>query len=312
MKIAYVMDPIEKIAVYKDSSFAMMEAAQARGHQNYYILPEQLYFQGQTRARCRTVQVQREDVFYTLGEVQDLALEEMDAVIMRQDPPFDMNYIYATYLLELVGGTTQVLNRPAALRDANEKLYALNFPSCIPKTLISSQAALIQDFVAAEQRAILKPLDSMGGEGVFVMRAEDSNQSAIIEMMTQRGRVPVVVQQYIPEAKEGDIRVLMVHGEVIGAIRRVPKAGEHRANLAAGGQAVAYELTEQDRAVCEQLAPALRAAGLDFVGLDLIGGYLIEVNVTSPTGIQELKRLSGIDAAEALIHWIETQRGEQA
>ncbi|MBF2054230.1 MAG: glutathione synthase [Candidatus Sericytochromatia bacterium] len=315
LKIAYVMDPIAGINIKKDSTFAMLEAAQARGHQNYYLLPEALYRApaqadqpAGVRARMQAVQVQRAEVFYNLAPAEDLPLSAMDAVIMRKDPPFDMRYIYATYLLEQASGETLVLNRPDSLRNANEKLYALNFPKHIPRTWVGSDREGIKAFVAREGKAILKPIDAKGGEGVFVLRADDSNLSALLDLMTADGRQPVIVQQYIPEAKDGDIRVLMIDGEVQAAFRRVPQAGEHRANLNAGAQAVAYTLTETDRAVCAEVGAALRRDGLVFVGLDLIGGHLIEVNVTSPTGMQEALRLSGVDTATALIQWIETQQ----
>lgn len=313
LKIAYVMDPIEAVKYYKDSTFAMMEAAQGRGHRNYYLRPEDLSFEdGQVCAQMQAVRVARQEDFFSLDAPEHFALAEMDAVLMRKDPPFNMAYIYATYLLEQAASETLVLNRPDSLRNANEKLYALNFPDLIPRTLVSSSEAQIRTFVEREGRAILKPIDAMGGEGVFLLRHGDSNLGAILELMTEGGRYPVIVQQYIPAAKEGDVRVLVINGKISSAFRRVPKAGEHRANLAAGGQAAAYELTERDREICAQLAPLLRAHGLVFVGLDLIGGYLIEVNVTSPTGIQEALRLNGVDAAAQLVDWIEANLSESS
>lgn len=312
LKIAYVMDPIEAINIHKDSTFAMMEAAQHHGFVNYYLQPHQLYHaDNQVRGMMQHVSVQRASTFFQASEVQDLPLADMDAVIMRKDPPFDMHYVYSTYFLEQVPSTTLVLNRPSALRDANEKLFALNFPQFIPRTVVTSQKSVIKAFLHKEQKAILKPIDAMGGSGVFVLRAEDSNVDALLDIMTQNQRTPVVVQSYIPEAKDGDIRVLMVDGEVVSAFRRVPAAGEHRANLNAGGHAEAYQLTPQDLEVCATVGPALKAAGLSFVGLDLIGGKLIEVNVTSPTGIQEARRLTGVDAADVLMKYIATTVAEK-
>lgn len=305
MKIAYVMDPIESINIDKDSTFAMMEAAQHHGYLNYYIQPHHLYYAGnQSMAIMQHVSVQRSTDYYRASAPEHLPLSEMDAIIMRKDPPFDMHYVYSTYFLEQAQEQTLVLNRPASLRDANEKLFALNFPDCIPRTVVGSNKAVIQDFVKAEGKAILKPIDAMGGNGVFVLRAEDSNVGALIDVMTQNQQTPVVVQEYIPEAKDGDIRVLMVNGEVISAFRRVPAAGEHRANLNAGGHAAAYTLTAQDQAICEKVGPLLRSLGLTFVGLDLIGGKLIEVNVTSPTGIQEAYKLTGTNTADVLMKYI--------
>lgn len=305
LKIAYVMDPMEGINVHKDSTFAMMEAAQHHGFVNYYLEPHQLYHaDDQVMGIMRHVSVQRSTDFFKTSEPEHLPLSAMDAVIMRKDPPFNMNYVYSTYFLEQASHQTLVLNRPSALRDANEKLFALRFPQFIPRTVVSSQKDVISAFVKKEQKAILKPIDAMGGSGVFVLRAEDSNVDALLDIMTENQRTPVVVQSYIPEAKSGDIRVLMINGEVISAFRRVPAAGEHRANLNAGGHAEAYTLTPQDLEVCATVGPVLKAAGLTFVGLDLIGGKLIEVNVTSPTGIQEAKNLSGIDTADALMKYI--------
>lgn len=312
LKIAYVMDPMEGINMHKDSTFAMMEAAQHHGFVNYYLQPHQLYHANdQTMGIMQHVSVQRSSDFFKASEPEHLPLSAMDAVIMRKDPPFDMHYVYSTYFLEQASHQTLVLNRPSALRDANEKLFALHFPQFIPRTVVTSQKSVIKEFVAKEQKAILKPIDAMGGSGVFVLRADDSNVDALLDIMTGNQRTPVVVQSYIPEAKDGDIRVLMVDGEVICAFRRVPAAGEHRANLNAGGHAEAYTLTPQDLEVCATVGPVLKAAGLIFVGLDLIGGKLIEVNVTSPTGIQEAKKLSGIDAADVLMKYISTAVTEQ-
>lgn len=311
LKIAYLMDPIASINIHKDSSFAMMEATQARGHHTYYFQPSQLFYrEGQVYGKMQRASVTRAEDFYQLEPEQTLALADCDAVIMRKDPPFDMRYIYSTYLLER--SQSLVINHPAALRNANEKLFALDFPDCIPRSLVSSDRAEIKDFLKQEQKAILKPIDAKGGEGVFVLRADDSNVSALLDMMTEMGTLPVVVQQFVPEASEGDIRVLMLDGEVMSAFRRVPAPGEHRANLNAGAHAVAVELNARQIEICQQVGPTLKAQGLVFVGLDLIGDYLIEINVTSPTGIQEAKRLTGIDLADALIEWIEKKTAKES
>ena len=308
LKIAYVMDPIGSINIKKDSTFAMMEATQARGHQNYYLHPEQLYYRdGQIQATMHAVTVQRAEVFYELKAAENLPLSDMDAVIMRKDPPFNMQYIYCTYLLEQAMKSTLVLNHPAALRNANEKLFALNFPDYIPRTVVASDRARLKEFVQAEGKAILKPIDAKGGEGVFLLKQGDSNINALFDLMTQDGKTPVIVQQYIPAASEGDKRVLMIDGETVAAFRRVPAAGEHRANLNAGGQAVACDLSSREHEICQQVGQRLKEEGLVFVGLDLIGDFLIEINVTSPTGMQEAKRLSGVDSADLLIQWIEKQ-----
>lgn len=307
LKIAYVMDPIASINIKKDSTFAMMEASQARGHKNYYLRPEQIYYRdGKVRAMMQGVRVKRDTVFHELDELINIPLSDMDAVLMRKDPPFNMQYIYCTYLLEQAGRDTLVVNNPVALRNANEKIYALNFPDLIPRTLVGSDREMLRAFVLVEETAILKPIDAKGGEGVFVLRKQDSNLNALLDLMTHDGTVPIIAQQYIPAASEGDKRVLLINGETIAAFRRVPAAGEHRANLNAGGQAVACELTARDIEISNRVGESLRQDGLYFVGLDLIGDFLIEVNVTSPTGIQEAKKLMGVDTADRLIEWIET------
>lgn len=308
LKLAYVMDPIQTIRYYKDSTFAMMEEAQRRGHQNYYLLPEGLIFkQEQVWGRMQPIRVQRGEIFFELEAECLRPLSEMQAVFMRKDPPFDMDYIFNTYLLELAATQTLVLNHPASLRSVNEKLYALHFPNYIPLTLVSSDRAEIRAFVNTQQKAVLKPMDAKGGEGVFILRADDSNLNALLDLMTRDGQRKIVVQQYIPEAKAGDKRVLMVDGEICGWFQRVPAAGEHRANLNAGGVAVACELTARDREICAAIGPVLKAAGLYFVGLDIIGDYLIEINVTSPTGMQEALQLTGVNAAARLMDLVESK-----
>ncbi|HEY9839624.1 MAG TPA: glutathione synthase [Candidatus Obscuribacterales bacterium] len=308
LRIAYVMDPIAAVNIKKDSTFAMMEAAQARGHKNFYLKSEQLYYRdGRVHGVMSPVTVQRAEDFYSLGAAEAQPLAQMDAVLMRKDPPFNMPYIYSTYLLEQAMHETLVLNHPISLRNANEKLYALNFPDLIPRTIVGCDRGMLRAFVLSEGRAILKPIDAKGGEGVFVIKEQDSNLNALLDLMTHDGHVPIIAQQYVPEAASGDKRVLMIDGEVVAAFRRVPAEGEHRANLNAGGQAVACDLTERDLEISNTLGPALRRDGLVFVGLDLIGDYLIEVNVTSPTGMQEAKKLTGVDTATRLIEWIEAK-----
>lgn len=306
LNLAYVMDPIESINIKKDSTFALMEAAQNRGHTNYYLLPEGLIFKDQqVWGQMQKVHVTRAEVYYQLEAPEWVPLKSMDAVFMRKDPPFDMDYIFNTYLLELAAQETRVLNNPASLRSVNEKLFALHFPDLIPLTLVSSDRDVIRQFVAEQQKAVLKPIDAKGGEGVFILKHDDSNLNALLDLMTRDGQRKMVVQQYIPAATEGDKRILMIDGEVCGWFRRVPAQGEHRANLNAGGQALACELSERDREICARVGPLLKAAGLTFVGLDIIGDYLIEVNVTSPTGMQEALKLTGVNAAERLIALLE-------
>jgi glutathione synthase len=270
------------------------------------MLPEGLIFKDQrVWGRMYPITVERADPCFTLGPECLLPLGQTQAVFMRKDPPFDMDYIFNTYLLELAAAETLVLNHPASLRSVNEKLFALHFPDLIPRTLVSSDRAEIRAFVAQESKAVLKPLDAKGGEGVFILKSDDSNLNALLDLMTRDGQRKIVVQQYIPEARSGDKRVLMIDGEVCGWFQRVPAQGEHRANLNAGGYAAACELTAHDRHICALVGPALKAAGLYFVGLDIIGDYLIEINVTSPTGMQEALQLTGNNAAARLIDRVE-------
>jgi glutathione synthase len=307
-RIAYVMDPMSTVNIHKDSTFAMMEAAQARGHINYYLQPQDLFFrEGKVYGHMQAVTVERAEIFYHLEPSEVRPLSEVDAVIMRKDPPFNMDYIFSTYLLELAMHETLVMNNPISLRNANEKLYALQFPSLIPPTLISCRKDELKAFVQNKGKAILKPIDDKGGTGVFLVQAGDPNLNAIIDISTHSGQKMIVAQSYIPEAVHGDKRVLLVDGEVRGAFQRVPSQEDHRANLNAGGHAEACELTQRDLEICATLGPALKAAGLYFVGIDIIGDYLIEVNVTSPTGIQEAKKLSGVNIATDVIVIIENR-----
>ncbi|MGA1285168.1 MAG: glutathione synthase, partial [Prochlorothrix sp.] len=247
--------------------------------------------------------------WYHLGEAQDLSLGAMDAVFMRKDPPVTIPYLYATYVLDAVDPEqTLVLNAPQGLRSANEKMYALQFAEVIPETIVSSQKASIIEFVNQQGRAVLKPLGGKAGEGILFLEPDDRNLNSLIEISTHQGQVPVMVQTYLPEAKAGDKRIIVLHGEPIGAVNRVPTGKEFRGNMAVGGRVEAAPLTERDREICAAVAPALRRDGLYFVGLDVIGGYLTEVNVTSPTGIREIDRLDGVRLGDQVIAWLEAFR----
>lgn len=312
LDILYVMDPMEAIGIAGDTTFAFQEEAQARGHRNYHCEPRHLFAEGGDGwAICRPVEVGGpQGAHFRFGPPQTRPLSAFGAVLMRKDPPFDMAYVFATYLLERTD--TFVMNRPGALRDANEKLWALRFPDLMPETLVTADAAAVRRFVERQGgRAVIKPLDGAGGEGVFLLAEGDQNTNAIIEASTHHGRRYAMVQRYIPEIRTtGDRRVLLLDGELLGALARIPPEGELRGNLHVGGASAEAHLGAREHHIIATIGPALRAAGLWFVGLDLIGDYLTEVNVTSPTGIQELGRLNGFDPSDQTIAWIERHHPE--
>ncbi|MGA1476348.1 MAG: glutathione synthase [Prochlorothrix sp.] len=320
MKIAFIIDPIQGLDPGHDSSVALMEAAQLRGHEVWITTMNQLRIvAGSAWTRLQPVQITpvtlKDDrwripsPWYHAGEAQDLSLETMDAVFMRKDPPVTIPYLYATYVLDAVDpNRTLVLNSPQGLRAANEKLYALQFTDFIPPTIVSSQKVSITEFVQQRGRAVLKPLGGKAGEGILFLEPEDRNLNSLIEISTQQGQMPVMVQGYLPEAKDGDKRIIVLHGEPIGAVNRVPTGKDFRGNMAVGGRVEASPVTERDREICAGVAPALRRDGLYFVGLDVIGGRLTEVNVTSPTGIREIDRLDGVRLGDQVMAWLETFR----
>ncbi|WP_199288163.1 glutathione synthase [Henriciella litoralis] len=300
LRIAIQMDPLESVDIKGDTTFALAEEAQARGHKIWVYEPRHLSFDtGRLLARARPATVQRvKETPGVFGEetVLDLA-NDIDVVLMRQDPPFDMSYITACHLLELLKGQTLVLNDPEFVRSGPEKLFPLLFPEIIPDTLISRDLKAIQAFRAKHRDIIIKPLYGNGGAGVFRMQEGDSNFSSLMEMFLERTREPMIAQAFLPAVSNGDKRVILVNGEAVGAINRRPQKGETRSNMHVGGTAEPVELTETDIKICERIGPELQRRGQIFVGIDVIGDKLTEVNVTSPTGIQELKRFTGIDAA---------------
>lgn len=310
-KIGIVMDPISAINIKKDSSFAMLLAAQAKGWSIFYMEQQDLFLQqGIVSAEMQALTVEENaDKWFELGEKQTLPLSELDAILMRKDPPFDMEYIYSTYLLEQAQAAgVLIVNHPQSLRDANEKLYTAWFPQCCPPTLVTRQAHLLRDFQQTHQDIILKPLDGMGGASIFRVKLNDPNTSVIIETLTEHGQKSVMAQKFIPEIVDGDKRILMINGEPVPyALARIPAKGETRGNLAAGGRAQGQVLTEHDRWICEQVGPTLREKGLLFVGLDVIGNYLTEINVTSPTCIRELDKQFNLNIANDLMNSIEQQ-----
>jgi glutathione synthase len=300
LRIAIQMDPLSTVNIDADTTFALAEVAQARGHKLWLYEPRHLSFDtGRVTARARPVTFQRiADQPGITGEetLLDLA-DDIDVVLMRQDPPFDMAYITACHILELLKGQTLVLNDPEFVRSGPEKLFPLLFPEIIPDTLISRDLKSILDFRARHRDIIIKPLYGNGGAGVFRMKEDDSNFSSLMEMFLERTREPLIAQAFLKAVSNGDKRIILVDGKAVGAINRRPKEGETRSNLHVGGTAEPVELTEIDLNICNAIGPELKRRGQIFVGIDVIGDKLTEVNVTSPTGIQELKRFTGIDAA---------------
>ncbi len=307
--LALFMDPIAGIKPHKDSSLAMALAAQARGWSLHYLEMNNLYLRdGQARARLRPLTVRDDPTdWFSLGEAIDRPLAEMDVLLMRKDPPIDTEYLYATQMLALAEAEgCLVVNRSSALREANEKLASTWFPQCAPPTLVTRSQPQLREFLAEHGDIILKPLDAMGGASIFRVRANDPNVGVIFETLTEHGGRYAMAQRYIPEISAGDKRILLIDGEPVPyALARVPAKGETRGNLAVGGSGVGVALSERDYWICEQVAPRLEAMGLMFVGLDVIGDYLTEVNVTSPTCIRELDALYGLDIAAQLMDAIE-------
>ena len=310
LKVAIQMDPIEGVNIDADSTFALALEAQARGHKLWHYLPADLVFaHGVVRARLRPLTVRREKGNHaTLGAFETVDLRTMDVVLMRQDPPFDMAYITATHILEHIHPATLVVNDPAHVRNAPEKLFVTHFPDLMPPTLIASHRGEIDAFRAEHKDIIIKPLFGNGGAGVFHVRPDDDNLGSLLEMFTAFSREPVIVQRYLPEIRQGDKRIVLIDGKAAGAVLRVPAAGEARANLHVGGRAMKTTLTAREREICARIGPALEERGLIFVGIDVIGDYLTEINVTSPTGIQEIGRFDNTTLAAQIWDAIEKKR----
>ncbi|MBE1236552.1 glutathione synthase [Phaeovibrio sulfidiphilus] len=310
LRVAIQMDPVEHIDINGDSTFVLALEAQKRGYELSYYGPGALSMEdGRVVARARPLQVRREPGNHaTLGETRVLDLEaDVDVVLMRQDPPFNMAYITATHLLERVAAKTLVVNDPASVRNAPEKLFATEFPDLVPPTLVSADREAIAEFRARHKDIIVKPLYGNGGAGVFHLKPEDENLNALLDMFQGFLHEPVMVQRYLPEVREGDKRIILIDGIPAGAINRVPAAGEARSNMHAGGRPEKSTLTARDREICAALGPVLRERGLIFTGIDVIGGYLTEINVTSPTGLQEINRFDGCCLEAALWDAIEAR-----
>jgi glutathione synthase len=296
LKVAFQMDPMHSINIDGDSTFMLALEAQARGFELWHYLPEDLsYREGDVTALAHPMTVQREKGdHYKFGGPSRINLRDMDVVWMRQDPPFDMAYITATHLLELVHPDTLVVNNPSEVRNAPEKLFVTKFRDLMPPTLITRRVAEVKDFRAQYGEIIVKPLYGNGGAGVFHLRADDSNLSSLLELFLEGSREPVMVQKFLPEVRGGDKRIILIDGEVAGAVNRVPATGEVRSNLVVGGRAEATTLTAREEEICERLKPELKKRGLIFVGIDVIGDWLTEINVTSPTGLMAVNRFNGV------------------
>lgn len=309
-RLGIVMDPIESISVKKDSSFAMLLEAERRGYELHYMQQQDLkLLDGVATGTARPLQVHdRAERWFTLGDAATVALGDLDAILMRKDPPFDMEYIYTTYILEraeLAGAV--IVNRPQALRDMNEKAYTAWFADCAPTTLITRSMADMKAFIEEHEKVVVKPLDGMGGRSIFVVKQGDNNANVIIETLTDYGSQFAMAQVFVPEISSGDKRILLIDGEPIPyALARVPSADDNRGNLVMGATGEGRELTDRDREICARVGPVLREKGVIFCGIDVIGDYLTEINSTSPTGIRELDRLFDLNIAGTLFDAIES------
>jgi glutathione synthase len=309
MKLAFVLDPLDDIKTYKDSSYAMMQAAARRGHELFVLHQEDILCRdGAVRGRAAAIRLTEDKTaWYALEDRREAPLAAFDALLMRKDPPFDMEYVYSTYLLELAEGQgARVINRPRALRDYNEKFSITRFVSLTVPTLVTRLESELRAFLEAQADVVLKPLDGMGGASVFRLQRQDPNIGVVIETLTHYGRRTIMAQRYIPDIVDGDKRILLIDGEPVPyALARIPKAGETRGNLAAGARGVVRELSARDRQIAQTVGPVLAREGMLLVGLDVIGDYLTEINVTSPTGMREIMDQSGFDVAGMMIDAVE-------
>ena len=308
MKIAFQMDPIEDVDINADSTFRLAEEAQNRGHDLYVYTPNDLTFnRGKITAKVRSISLKRKiGDHVNFGAVEILALSEFDVIWLRQDPPFDMGYITNTHLLDLIGQKTLIVNNPFWVRNLPEKLLVLEFPDLIPETVISRDLEEIKRFKNEFKDIIIKPLYGNGGAGIFRLREDDKNLTSLHELFSNMSSEPLIAQAFLPDVKKGDKRIILVDGEPVGAINRVPKAGETRSNMHVGGKAEPAKLSQRDREICRSIGPILKNRGQVFVGIDVIGDYLTEINVTSPTGIQELERFDKVNIAEMI--WLAVEK----
>ena len=308
------MDPIEDVDINADSTFRLAEEAQNRGHDLYVYTPNDLTFnRGKIIAKVRSISLKRKiGDHVNFGAVELLALSEFDVIWLRQDPPFDMGYITNTHLLDLIGQKTLIVNNPFWVRNLPEKLLVLEFPDLIPETVISRDLEEIKRFKNEFKDIIIKPLYGNGGAGIFRLREDDKNLTSLHELFSNMSSEPLIAQAFLPDVKKGDKRIILVDGEPVGAINRVPKAGETRSNMHVGGKAEPAKLSQRDREICRSIGPILKNRGQVFVGIDVIGDYLTEINVTSPTGIQELERFDKVNIAEMIWHAVEKKVGSSS
>lgn len=312
MRFIYLMDPMDRVLPDKDTTFAFQRAAQGRGHVALHAELRDLYVKdGDVYANVRELLVGETPPYHRLGTSSRVRIADVEAIFIRKDPPFDAAYLYASLLLERARGRTVIMNDPRGLRDANEKLYPLHFARHMPRTLVTANQALVLEFMEeVGGKAVVKPLDGAGGAGVLMIAKGDKNTKSILELLTGEGKRLVMVQEFLPKVVEGDKRILLLDGEILGAINRVPQPDDLRSNIHVGGRVEPIEVTPEERALVADIAPRLREDGLVFVGLDTIGGRLTEVNVTSPTGIQELSRHRGEDVAVKVIEWVERKAND--
>jgi glutathione synthase len=317
MKIAFIIDPISKLDPTHDTSVALMEAADRLGHEVWITQAEKLsVVEGRAwgfvqQVKLTPVQLQNglwvaQPDWYQLGDTIFRPLEDMNAVFMRTDPPVDVPYLYTTYILDYIDPTkTLVVNSPNGLRTANEKMFALQFAEWMTDTIVSRDKSVIRKFVETHGAGVLKPLGGKGGEGILFLEPGDRNFNSLVEVSTGRGNEPLMIQKFLPAAKDGDKRIILLEGKPIGAVNRIPTGTEFRGNMAVGGRSEKVDITDREYEMCAAIAPKLQAQGLYFVGIDVIGGYLTEVNVTSPTGIREIDRLNNVHLGQQVIEWLE-------
>ena len=320
MKLTFIIDPIAKLDPTHDTSVALMEAADRLGHQVWITQAEKLSVVGGEAwafvQQVKLVPVQLQDgrwiaqeEWYQLGQVKFQPLGEMDAVFMRTDPPADVPYFYTTYILDCLDpAQTLVVNRPAGLRNANEKMFALQFAQWMTDTIVSRDKVVIRQFVETHGAAVLKPLGGKGGEGILFLTPDDRNFNSLIEVSTGPTREPLMIQKFLPAAKDGDKRIILIDGKPVGAVNRIPTGKEFRGNMAVGGRSEQVDITDREYQMCAEIAPQLQAAGLYFVGIDVIGGYLTEINVTSPTGIREIDRLNNVSLGQVVMEWLANRK----
>ena len=310
LKMGFLMDPIDRILPDKDTTFVFIMESQNRGHEVLYFTPPDMYaVDGSVRAVLTPAQVKRGTPHYSLGAPYEADLKSLDVVFFRTDPPFTMDYLYQSYLLDLVEAQgVFVTNRPQGVRDANEKLFAVHFADFMPPHIVTNSISRLKGFLdEAGGRMVVKPLNRAGGEGIFVVEAGDRNTNAILEEATDFGKCRIIAQKYIPEVREGDKRILLLDGELLGATSRIPADDEHRANIHVGGDCVKYVPNDRDMEIIKRVGPELRKRGLHFVGLDVLGDYITEINVTSPTGIQEINWLENVNLESKVIDFVERE-----